>query len=106
MATAETVISEKLITALLIAEVIGTTMSRISVIFIVEDYLGEMDARTAIIKRPDLFERAFVGMLGEPGKKILADICEGLCMEFLLDRNAAGLRTGDLAECMEIIPKS
>ncbi|HZT34343.1 MAG TPA: hypothetical protein VFA15_00370 [Nitrososphaera sp.] len=73
---------------------------------IVEDYLGEMDARTAIIKRPDLFERAFVGMLGEPGKKILADICEGLCMEFLLDRNAAGLRTGDLAECMEIIPKS
>ena len=33
---------------------------------IVEDYLGEMDARTAIIKRPDLFVRAFVGMLGEP----------------------------------------
>ncbi|MEO9364139.1 MAG: hypothetical protein ABI348_09585 [Nitrososphaera sp.] len=73
---------------------------------IAEDYLGEMDAHTAIIKRPDLFERAFVGMLGEPGKKILADICEGLCTEFLLDREAAGLRIGDLAKCMEIIPKS
>lgn len=74
---------------------------------IAEDYLGEMDARTAIIERPDLFERAFVGLLGEAGKKILADICEGLCAEFLLDENAADLKTGDLAECMAIIiPKS
>lgn len=71
-----------------------------------EDYLGEMDARTAIMERPDLFERAFVGMLGAPGKKILADICEELCAKFLVDRDAAGLGTGDLARCMAIIPKS
>jgi hypothetical protein len=72
-----------------------------------EDYLGEMDARTAIIERPDLFERAFVGMLGVPGKKILADVCEELCAKFFIDRNAAGLGTGDLAKCVEeIIPRS
>lgn len=72
-----------------------------------EDYLGEIDVRTAIITRPDLFERAFVGTLGEPGKKILANICKGLCARFLIDGDAAGLDAGNLAKCMSmIIPKS
>jgi hypothetical protein len=37
MATAETVISEKRIKALLMPDLIGTTMSRISVIFMVPE---------------------------------------------------------------------
>ncbi|HVX02069.1 MAG TPA: hypothetical protein VHA09_02850 [Nitrososphaera sp.] len=74
---------------------------------IADDYLGEMDVRTAIIARPDLFERAFIGTLGTPGEKILADICEGLYARFLIDKNAVGLvDTGNLARCMAIIPKS
>jgi hypothetical protein len=88
--------------------IFGSTVFPALMEMIKEDYLGaEMDARTALVERPDLFERAFVGLLGESGKKILVDICEELCTRFLLDdKKATDLNTRDLAECMAIIPKS
>lgn len=86
--------------------VFGPTVFSALMLMIADDFLGEMDVRTAIMERPDLFERAFIGTLGTPGEKILADICEGLCTRFLIDRDVPGLDTGNLAKCMTIIPKS
>ena len=71
------------------------------------DYLGgEMDIRTAIIERPDLFERAIIGMLGSIGERILARIwCVNLREQFRLDPRLIYHNAGDLVRCIEAIRK-
>jgi|SRR5690242_17614211 hypothetical protein len=69
------------------------------------DYLGgEMDVRTAITERPDLFERAIIGMFGSIGERILAHIwCVNLRDQFGLDAGLRYHRAGDLVRCIEAI---
>ncbi len=69
------------------------------------DYLGgEMDVRTAIIDRPDLFERAIIGMFGGTGERILAHIwCVNLRKQFRLDFDLVYHSAGDLVRCIEAI---
>lgn len=71
------------------------------------DYLGgEMDVRTAIIERPDLFERAFIAILGEIGERILAYIwCAKLCHKLNLGSLPMYQKAGDLTKCIEAIRK-
>jgi len=54
------------------------------------EYLGdELGLGTAIIERPDLFERAFIGIFGEEiGQEILAKTCERTKHELGLDKEA------------------
>ncbi|AIF82409.1 hypothetical protein NTE_00327 [Candidatus Nitrososphaera evergladensis SR1] len=70
-----------------------------------EEYLGgEMDIRAAIIYRPDLFERAFIGMLGDIGERILANIwCSKLREQFELDSSVTYHKAGDLVKCIQTI---
>jgi RecB family endonuclease NucS len=67
------------------------------------DYLGgEMDVHTAIIERPDLFERALIGVLGCIGERILAHIwCLKLRKQFRLDPSLTYHKAGDLVRCIE-----
>lgn len=70
--------SEKVADAVLtdLHAVFGTRVFDTLVAMMVENHLGgEMDIRTAIMQRPDLFERAFIGILGEVGERILASVC-------------------------------
>jgi CheY-like chemotaxis protein len=48
-----------------------------------DEYLGgEMSAYSAIVQRPELFERAFIGMLGQgAGEAILGQICKQAASE-------------------------
>jgi hypothetical protein len=70
-----------------------------------EDYLGdEMTVRMAVMKRPDLFERAFIDMLGEEaGVKILANVWQRVLADLHCessDSAAAYSKKGDLAKCI------
>ncbi|AIC16890.1 hypothetical protein [Nitrososphaera viennensis] len=57
---------------------------------IVKDHLGgEMDVRTAIMQRPDLFERAFIAILGEIGERVLAFVCNKLQAGLPPDENSS-----------------
>jgi hypothetical protein len=97
--------SEKLADALLakLEEIFGSLVFDTRVAMIVENNLGgEMDIRRAVMQRPDLFERAFIGILGEIGERILANVCSKLQTEFHLDGNIAYAKAGDLARCMAI----
>jgi hypothetical protein len=69
-----------------------------------KDYLGdEMDIRTALINRPDLFERIFIGILGTAGERILAWTWDKLSGELALDKDIQYAKKGDLARCMAMI---
>lgn len=68
-----------------------------------EDYLSsETDIRVAISKRPDLFERALIGILGEVGEIMLVKVCA----EIRFENNQHYLNPGDLARCMATMPKA
>lgn len=70
------------------------------------DFLGdEMDLRTSIIYRPELFERAFIGIIGDIGVGILEHIWyTKLRMQFDLDSSESYQIAGDLAKCIRAIP--
>ncbi len=60
-----------------------------------------MDVRTAIIHRPELFERGFIGIVGEIGENILRYIwCTELRKQFDLDSGETYETRGDLEKCM------
>jgi hypothetical protein len=70
---------------------------------ITEDYLhGETDIRAAIAKRPDLFERALIGILGEVGEIMLVKVCA----EIRFENNKHYSNPGDLARCLATMPKA
>lgn len=66
------------------------------------EYLGEMDVRTAIVKRPDLFERAFLSVLGNAGEPILKIICDEMRTQHRL-KIAPYSKAGDLVKCIKNI---
>ena len=70
-----------------------------------EEYLGgEMDVRSALIYRPDLFEKAFLGIFGEGGEKLLSEIWHSkLCSKFALDSSMTYRKAGDLVKCIQTI---
>jgi hypothetical protein len=69
-----------------------------------ENYFGaEMDVRTAIADRPELFERAFAGVLGRAGQAILVIICKKIHAQFSLDAGVTYSKFGDLARCMATV---
>lgn len=64
--------SERLADAMLanLQEIFGSRVFDTMVAMIVENNLGgEMDIRTAVMQRPDLFERAFIGILCDVGER-------------------------------------
>ncbi|AIF85446.1 hypothetical protein NTE_03418 [Candidatus Nitrososphaera evergladensis SR1] len=68
---------------------------------ITEDFFGnEMDLRTAIVARPDLFERAFHSIFGNTGFRILEPVYDELHKEFGLDKDLTYLGRGDFAKFM------
>lgn len=68
-----------------------------------EDYLGgETDIRAAILRRPDLFERALIGLLGEMGEILLVKVCA----EIRFENNRLYSSPGDLARCIVTTPKA
>ena len=83
--------------------IIGTLAIDAIVEKISEEYLGnEMDICATIIRRPDLFERALIAILGEIGGRILAYIwCSKLCKQFRLDPSLTYQKAGDLVRCIE-----
>jgi hypothetical protein len=83
----------------------GKVFHTISIV-ITRDYLGdEMDLRTAIMNRPDLFERAFIGLTGDIGERILQHIwCSKLREQFDLQFEETYQVAGDLAKCIRAIP--
>ncbi|MEO9363207.1 MAG: hypothetical protein ABI348_04830 [Nitrososphaera sp.] len=100
--------SEKLADAMLddLQALFGSRVFELLAATIVKDHLGgEMDMRAAIIQRPDLFERAFIEVLGETGERILMNVCGRLHAELHLDENSAYSKAGDLARCMAIVRK-
>jgi hypothetical protein len=62
---------------------------------------GKIGVRTAIIHKPELFERAFIEILGEMGERILGCIWNSeLRSKFSLDINLGYHEAGDLAKCI------
>lgn len=99
--------SEKLADAILndLQVVFGSRIFDLLAATIVKDHIGgEMmgDIRMVVIQRPDLFERAFIEMLGEAGEKILMSMCNRLYAELHPDGSVAYSKAGDLARCMTI----
>ncbi len=88
-------------------EVLGSKVFHTVSIVITRDYLGdEMDLQTAIINRPDLFERAFIGMTGDIGERILRHIwSSNLREQFGLEFEETYQGAGDLAKCIHMFPK-
>lgn len=64
------------------------------------EYLGEIKVETAILERPDLFERAFLNVLGKVGVKVLADMCDELREQLQLETNLGYSQKGDFARFM------
>ncbi|AIF82449.1 response regulator with CheY-like receiver, AAA-type ATPase, and DNA-binding domains [Candidatus Nitrososphaera evergladensis SR1] len=71
---------------------------------VLDSYLGnEMDALAVIKKRPDLFDRAFVEFLGEPGEKLLSTACKDVSAMLHLGRSVAYSKVGDLVKWMKAV---
>lgn len=69
-----------------------------------ENYFGaEMDVKTVIAQRPELFERALQGVLGRAGQTILVIICKKVHAQFNLDASMTYSKFGDLAKCMTTV---
>lgn len=70
-----------------------------------EEYFGgEMDVRSALIHRPELFEKAFIGLLGDAGEKMLSEIWHSkLNDKFALDSSMTYRKAGDLVKCIYAI---
>lgn len=69
------------------------------------EYLGEMKIKTAILRRPELFERTFLDVLGgEAGVRILIDTCNNVGKR--LDIDASYSSRGDFAQFMNTILSS
>jgi hypothetical protein len=84
--------SEKMADAILVKlqTIFGARVFDTLAATIVEDHLGgEMDMRTAMIQRPDLFESAFIEILGGIGEKILAKACYEVQTQFHVDEKVA-----------------
>jgi hypothetical protein len=85
--------------------ILGTLAFDAIVEKISEDYLGnKMDICATIIRRPDLFERALIAILGEIGGRILAYIwCSKLCKQLNLGSALTYQKAGDLTKCIESV---
>jgi hypothetical protein len=74
------------------AEAYDIVMSRI-----VKDYFGEkIDIHTAIIQRPEVFESAFVDLLGQMGRILLTKLLDDICPESIIDLHYS--KAGDFAK--------
>jgi hypothetical protein len=88
-------------------ETFGWSVYDVLVKKITDDYLGnEMDIRTAIVQRPDLFERGFIGLIGPLAEKFLLDICDKIRLDFCLGDAIRYSKKGDFAKYMAIATRS
>lgn len=80
---------------------LGARMTPIILREIEDEYLGgQMDAMTCFIERPDLFEKAFHGILGSASHNIIAMICEDIRSELNLPTSISYAHGGNLKECI------
>lgn len=93
------VISEAVLTH--IKSMLGPQVTAVLLRELQENYFGsEMDARTVIVQRPELFEKALAGVLGRAGQAILVIVCKKVHAQFNLDASMTYSKFGDLARCM------
>lgn len=72
-----------------------------------ENYLWkELSFEGALVKRPELFERAFVALLGSAAATILTLALEAAAAQLGMDAAFAGLKPGSLAEYLALLTKS
>lgn len=86
-------------------EALGPNIFDALILWIANEYLGEMEVRTAIIKRPDLFERAFIHALGEAGEALLKTICGDIHKDYALAGRQYS-KKGDLPACIAMARSS
>jgi hypothetical protein len=73
---------------------------------ITEEYLGEeMDLASALIKRPDLFERAIVSILGSAGVPALGAVLDKLQNKLDLGDCAEYSKLGDFPDWMASVTR-
>lgn len=84
---------------------LGISTFEIVSVEIYEEYLGgELDIHSAIIHRPELFERAIITILGESGQSMLAYIWRARCCRQLdLSFAPAYEKSGDLVKCIAAV---
>lgn len=85
--------------------VLGPNVFDALIFWMANEYFGEMGVKTAIAKRPDLFERAFIHALGEAGKHILRNICTAMHTKYTLE-GMPYFKEGDLAAYIKTSAKS
>ncbi len=86
-----------------IKDVLGPEVYDVIMTRIAEDYLDpEMDIRTAVMQRPDIFEGALVELLGQMGEILLVKMCQDIGLDDSLHYS----RPGDLAKCMAMMAKA
>jgi hypothetical protein len=88
-------------------EILGPTVFDVLMGVMAGDYFGERNVRMAIIERPEVFESAFVKIVGEEvGQKILAKIFHEIRVEFQIDGRFTYSKSGDFARCMAMLPRA
>jgi hypothetical protein len=71
---------------------------------IMRDYLNnKMDIRTAMIEHPDIFERAFIGLIGPLGEKFLANICKKMQSDLNLSQDISYSKVGGFAKYIKAV---
>ncbi len=85
--------------------VLGPSIFDALILWIANEYLGEMEVRTAIIKRPDLFERAFIHALGEAGEQLLKNVCTDMHTKYAL-QGSRYVKKEDLAVYIKMTARS
>ncbi len=84
---------------------LGVPTFEVVAVEIYEEYLGgEIDIHSAIIHRPELFERAIMTILGESGQSMLAYIWHSkLCKQIDLSFAPGYEKSGDLVQCIAAV---
>ncbi len=68
---------------------------------IVQDYLlNKVDICNAITQYPSVFERSFIGVIGQIGEDFLVNACQKVQVDLGLDPSRRYSRIGDLAKYM------
>lgn len=72
-----------------------------------ENYFGkELSLASALVQRPDLFEKAFMAILGSAALAILELAINAATAQLDMGVIFAGLKPGGLAECLTVFSKS
>ena len=80
-----------------IKQVLGMKMAPLVMKEIHAEYLGrEIGIKQCVLQRPDLFERAFLGIVGRAGENILGIVCNEVRSRLQMDGKVSYKKSGDL----------